>query len=136
MITIAFANHKKLACHKDAVKIIIVLPATTPDVAEMLSSAKIKEREVNSQCLLKVFWCIYFLAKQGLPLCGDEIGEKMATSLKHVNCLAMKVQLLPIDCPSLQTKGLCGILKSCFSIILSLLGHSLTAPLGTMPPPR
>lgn len=74
--TIAFANHEKSGCHKLAVEAIITLPATTRDVSEMLSSAKAKERELNRECLLKVFRCIQFLAKQGLPLRGDGFGEE------------------------------------------------------------
>ena len=74
--TVAFVAHEKSLCHKEAVEKVITLPTTTRDIAESLSSALAKQKEVNRECLLKIFRCIQFLARQGLPLRGDGAGEE------------------------------------------------------------
>ena len=74
--TVAFVAHEKSLCHKEAVEKVITLPTTTRDIAESLSSALAKQKKVNRECLLKIFRCIQFLARQGLPLWGDGAGEE------------------------------------------------------------
>ncbi len=42
------------SCHREAVEVTITLPATTMDVAELLSQQHSKEKEVNRKMLLKI----------------------------------------------------------------------------------
>jgi tartrate dehydratase alpha subunit/fumarate hydratase class I-like protein len=51
---------------------VITLPATTQDIAESLSSAKISKTEKSQSRMLSEN--TQFLARQGLPLCGDRTG--------------------------------------------------------------
>ena len=69
--TIAFKKHESSECHKEAVQVMISLPATCPDVGEMLSSQHAQQKMENRECLLKVLANLKFLARQGLPLRGD-----------------------------------------------------------------
>lgn len=49
---------------------VITLPATTPDVGEMLVGQLAKKRKHNRKMLLHILWSMRFPACQGLPLCG------------------------------------------------------------------
>ncbi len=69
--TISFKKHESSLCHKEAVQLVIVLPATCPDVGEMLSTELASPKRDNRQCLLKILSNLQFLARQGLPLRGD-----------------------------------------------------------------
>ena len=69
--TIAFKKHESSECHKEAVQVMISLPATCPHVGEMLSSQHAQQKMENRECLLKVLANLKFLARQGLPLRGD-----------------------------------------------------------------
>lgn len=73
--TIAFRNHKSSACHKDAVAVMITIPATRGDISEYLSSMLALEKQVNRECFMKLLSSIMFLARQGLALRGDGAGE-------------------------------------------------------------
>ena len=46
--TIAFHNHEKSLCHKEAVEKVLTLPATTRDVGELVSSAHDSEKGSES----------------------------------------------------------------------------------------
>ena len=59
------------SCHRGAVEVTITLPATTRDVGEQLSKEHQKEKETIRKMLLKVIYCIQYLARQGLALRGD-----------------------------------------------------------------
>ena len=52
--TVAFHAHEKSLRHKEAVEMVLTLPATTRDVGELLSSAHAHEKAVNHRCLVKV----------------------------------------------------------------------------------
>ena len=67
-----FRKHEKSGCHMEAVEVIITLPRQTRDVGELLSSAHATEKEENRRCLRKILSNIRFLARQGLPLRGDQ----------------------------------------------------------------
>lgn len=54
---------------------MITLPVTTRNVSECLSAAVVEERKTNRACFMKLLASIKFLARQGLPLRGDGIGE-------------------------------------------------------------
>ena len=69
--TSLFAQHEKSSCHRQAVDVVITIPATNRDVAEMLSSQLVKEKENNRCMLIMIITCLQFLVRQGLPLRGD-----------------------------------------------------------------
>ena len=73
--TVAFRNHESSACHKEAVNVMITIPATHPDIGVCLSSQLALERLVNRECFMKLLSSIQFLARQGLALRGDGAGE-------------------------------------------------------------
>ena len=52
--TIAFRNHESSACHKQAVDVMITIPATHSDVGESLSSTLAHEKQINRECFLKL----------------------------------------------------------------------------------
>ena len=64
-MTIAFRQHEKSICHKLAVEKVITLPATTPDVGEMLSIALAQDRA-------KVLSSLQYLARQGCAIRGHD----------------------------------------------------------------
>ena len=69
--TIAFKKHASSNSHKEVEEVSIVLPRTCPDVGEMISSKHSQQKEENQDCLLKIISNLKFLARQGLPLRGD-----------------------------------------------------------------
>ena len=68
--TIRVKKHEDSACHKEALQLVVVLPACCPDVGEMLSKEHADQKD-NRQCLLKVLSNIRFLVQQGTALRGD-----------------------------------------------------------------
>ena len=50
--TIGVNNHKDSACHKEALQLVVVLPAYCLDVGEMLSKTHADQKD-NRQCLLR-----------------------------------------------------------------------------------
>ena len=50
---------------------MVILPATTQDIGEQLSSQHARDKEQNRRMLLKIISCVRFLARQGLSLRGD-----------------------------------------------------------------
>ena len=69
---LAFRQHEKSVCHKLAVEKVITLPATTPDVGEMLSTILACDRANNWHCLLKVLSSLQYLARQGCAIRGHD----------------------------------------------------------------
>ena len=67
--TVAFKRHEGSNCHREAVEVIITLPATTVHIGVQLSQQYAREMENNRTMLLS---CIQFLAQQGLPLRGED----------------------------------------------------------------
>ena len=70
--TVAFRQHEESACHKEAVEKMLTLPATTPNIGEMLSSTLAKEKATNRHCLLKVLSSLRFLSRQGCGIRGHD----------------------------------------------------------------
>ena len=70
--TSSFCQHEKSNCHKEAIEKVLTLPATTPDIAEMLSSTLAREKEANRHCLFKVMSSLKFLARQGIAMRGHD----------------------------------------------------------------
>ena len=69
--TALFQKHEQSACHREAVDVVLTLPATTKDIGEQLSQQHAKEKESNQKMLLKILSSIKYLARQGLDLRGD-----------------------------------------------------------------
>ena len=69
--TISFKNHEASASHKEALQVVMVIPATCSDVGEMLSREHAQEKSKNRQCLIRILSNIHFLSRQGLALRGD-----------------------------------------------------------------
>ena len=70
--TTSFQLHEKSLCHKEAVEKVLMLPATTPDISEMLLSTLAQEKATNRHCLLKVMSSLRFLARQGCGIRGHD----------------------------------------------------------------
>ena len=71
-----FANHEKCEFHKQAVVVL----SNTKDVSEMMSAKVAADKEKNRTYFMKVLSAIRFLARQGLPLRGDdEIGSNFSS---------------------------------------------------------
>ena len=68
---IAFKNHQRSNCHREAVEALVVLPRCTKDVGELQSAVHQAENARNHEMLLLVLQIVRFLARQGLPLRGD-----------------------------------------------------------------
>ena len=69
--TSLFQKHQQSDCHKEAVDVVITLPATTKDVGELLVKQLSNGSEYNRTMLLKIVSSIRYLARQGLALRGD-----------------------------------------------------------------
>lgn len=50
--TVLLKNHESLLCHKEAMQLVVTLPATCPDVGEMLSREMADQTRDNRECLL------------------------------------------------------------------------------------
>ena len=69
--TVAFKKHEESSCHREAIEVIITLPATTAHIGVQLSQQHASEMENSHKMLVKILSCIKFLARQGLALRGD-----------------------------------------------------------------
>ena len=74
--TSSFREHEQSSCHKEAVEMVITLPATHKDISECISSAAGEQRKENRSCFMKDMSSLKFLARQGLPIRGDGEGEQ------------------------------------------------------------
>ena len=83
--TVGFRNHELSGCHREAVEVIISLPATTMNIGAHLSRQYAQEKELNRKMLIKILSCIQFLARQGLPLRGhgDDSDGNLLQLLKY-----------------------------------------------------
>ena len=70
--TLSFRKHEQSLCHKEAVEVIVTLPATVNDIGEMMSQQHAIEKERNRKVFLHILSSIRFLAHQGLPLRSDK----------------------------------------------------------------
>ena len=64
--TIGFRKHEECASHKEAVEVIVVLPATTTDIGEHLSHEHASQKLKNQQALYLIITCLRYLCRQGL----------------------------------------------------------------------
>ena len=73
--TSSFRHHENSLCHKEAVEKLLILPATTTDVGELLSSTLAKQKADNRHCLMKVITSLQYLARQGCSIRGHDEKE-------------------------------------------------------------
>ena len=69
--TTMFRKHEQSACHRQAVEVMLTLPAITKDIGTLLSQENATQRDENRMMLLKIMYALRFLAHQGLALRGD-----------------------------------------------------------------
>ena len=92
--TSAFKKHASSDCHKEAVKVSIVLPHSCPEFGEMLSSQHSQQKKENRQCILNIIAYLKFLARQGLALRGDDDAESNFIQLFKFTAREMILRLL------------------------------------------
>ena len=64
--SVKFANHEKSNCHQEAVLKMVTIPATTSNVAEILSTQHNKDKLERRQCFLKILSNASFSSKAEL----------------------------------------------------------------------
>ena len=69
--TVGLKKHEDSASHKEAMEVMVVIPSSCPDVAEMLSKEHAAQKKDSRQCLLKILSNLRFLSRQGIALRGD-----------------------------------------------------------------
>ena len=69
--TLSFKKHEKSSCHREAVEVMITLPATTCNVSELLSKQHAIQKIKNRDPLFEIMSFIKYLCMQGLALRGD-----------------------------------------------------------------
>ncbi len=69
--TLSFKKHEKSSCHREAVEVMITLPATTCNVSELLSKQHAIQKIKNRDALFEIMSSIKYLCRQGLALRGD-----------------------------------------------------------------
>ena len=72
---VSFGKHELSATHKEAVEMILTLPATTKNVGSLLSRQYSQQVATNRKMLLKITSTIRFLTRQGLALRGHDHME-------------------------------------------------------------
>ena len=82
--SVKFANHEKNNCHQEAVLKMVIIPATTSSVAEIISTQHKKISLIDVSVFLKILSNVRFLARQGLALrgSGDECDSNFTQLLK------------------------------------------------------
>ena len=86
--TIGFRKHKECASHKEAVEVMVVLPATTTDIGEHLSHEHASQKLKNQQALYQIITCLRYLYRQGLAVRGDT--DESDSNLHQLLCLKFK----------------------------------------------
>jgi hypothetical protein len=79
---------------------VIILPKTTNDIAEQLSSLHATEKQNNTKALMQILSTIKLLCRQGLPLRGD----KDESDSNFMQLLLLKAELDPILAQWLKRK--------------------------------
>ena len=76
-----FKKHELSACHKEAIEVMVTLPATVKDIGELSSQKHADQKAKNRKLFLQILSSLKFLARQGLPLRGDK-DEKDGNFIK------------------------------------------------------
>jgi len=58
------------------------LPTTCPNIGDMMSKQHADMKKFNRECFLKVLSNLQFLARQGIPIRGDEVDSNFIQLLK------------------------------------------------------
>ena len=58
-------------CHNEAIEVMITIPATTPNIGEMLSNQHAISKGKKRETLHQIFTAMRFLCRQGHALQGD-----------------------------------------------------------------
>ena len=74
--TRVFRCHELSSCHKEAIEMVVTLPATTKHVRELLSSTLAEDRKMNHLMLLHILG-VRFLGQQGLTLHGSALFSEV-----------------------------------------------------------
>ena len=75
--TRVFRCHELSSCHKEAIEMVITLPATTKHIGELLSSILAEDRKNNRLMLLHILGVVRFLGRQGLSLRGSALSGEV-----------------------------------------------------------
>ena len=69
---IAIRNHEASNCHVEAVEALFIIPCTTADIGELMARQHEQQNLNGRHALQEIFLSVWYLCRQGLPLCGDE----------------------------------------------------------------
>ena len=83
-----FKKHEKSVSHREAIEVMVTLPATTKDIGDQLSHLHASQKVKNRNALLQIVSSIRYLSRQGLALRGD--GDESNGNLKQL--LRMKAE--------------------------------------------
>ena len=83
--TIKFTGHERSKCHLEAMQRLYVVPKTTRDVGESLSTLHAEQKCENRLCFVTILSNLQFLARQGLALRGD--GNKKNSNFHQLLAL-------------------------------------------------
>jgi len=83
--TLSFKKHEKSSCHREAVEVMITLPATTCNVSELLSKQHAIQKIKNRDALFEIMSSIKYLCRQGLALRGDNEDGNLTQLLLKLN---------------------------------------------------
>lgn len=59
----AFRDHEKSKYYKEATESMVQIPATIPDIGEMLVVQLSQQKQQNREMLLHILWAVHFLAR-------------------------------------------------------------------------
>lgn len=80
--TIGFKKHEECTSHKEAVEVMVVLPATTAYIGEHSSHQHASQKVKNKQPLHQIVSSLRYLCRQGLPIRGD--GDESDSNLNQL----------------------------------------------------
>ena len=144
--TISFRDHQSSAVHKTALQLVVDIPASYPDVGEIVSTNHARDKKDSRQCLLKILSNVVFLARQGLVFRGDgdESNSNFIQLLKLCGLddprigewilkKANKHTSHDIQDELLKSMALCVLRKISANLIFSVLCamNALTLPIGS-----
>jgi len=75
-------SHAKSEHHKEANKVLFILPKQTKDIGEQLDPSYANRKPGNRKIFLAILENTKFLARQGLPLLGD--GDESNSNFKQL----------------------------------------------------
>ena len=100
-----FMKHQNSNCHKEAVTKFSET-TTTKDIGTVISNEYLEKEAQNRKCLMIVIEHIRLLARQGLPIRGDQSGEKSGVKTQiisdnekalYIHCLNHGLNLAVMD---------------------------------------